>query len=172
MRTLTAALTNAYGAAVQSPAWLVEIGLSSTLRLSSYATVSWDGQTWTAADVDVAALRVGALSITGSLVFGNADDSFAAIALGESFTDRRIRIWGYDGRIASPALSDPVLVCDGVGAGADVAPDRVRVAIRDACEFRIGPRAVVSPAFGFNTFMQSGRTLTINGVSFVIQRGR
>lgn len=173
MRTLSAALNSAHGGVVQKPAWLVEITLSSVTRLSSFGSPSWDGHAWTQADINVASLRVGALEISGTLVLGNADDTFAALALGESFSDKRVRIWGFDATIASPlGADDPVLVCDAVGGAAIVAPDYVRVSLRDACEYRIGPRATVSPAFGFNTLLPAGRTVTINGITFQIQRGR
>lgn len=169
MRTLTTALTTALGAAVQRPAWLVEIGLTSTLRLSSFGTVSWDSQTWTAADVNVASLKVGALKISGSIVFGNADDTYGAIALTEGFTDKRIRIWGYDAGAIS-ATADAVLVADAVGAGAEIGPTSVRVGLRDACEYKVGPRAVITPAYGFNTLLPAGRTITINGTAYTLER--
>ena len=172
MRTLSFALNTAYGNPVQKPAWLVQIDLTSPLYLCSFAAVSWNSLSWSAADVNVSGLRVGALKVTGSLVLGNADDTYGAIALNEGFTDKRIRIWGYDASISSPAVGDPVLVCDAVGAGADVGTDYVRVALRDSCEYRMGPRAVVSPAFGFGRYLPAGRTLTINGVSYVLERGR
>lgn len=170
MRTLSAALQAAHAAAVQRPAWLVELSLASVVRLSSYETVSWNGQTWTAADVNVASLRVGALRISGTLVFGNADDLFGAIALTESFTDKRVRIWGYDA--GATGASDPVLVGDGVGAGADISETVVRVNLRDAAEYRMGPRAIVAPAYGFNTLIPAGRSITINGQTYVLERGR
>lgn len=170
MRTLSAALQAAHAAPVQRPAWLVELSLSAPVRLSSYGTIGWDGQTWTAADVSVSGLRVGALEVTGALVFGNADDTFGAMVLNEGMTDKRVRIWGYDA--AATGAADPVLVCDAVGAGAEISESRVRVGLRDACEYMVAPRAVVSPAYGFNVFIPAGRTLTINGMSYTLERGR
>lgn len=172
MRTLSAALNTAYGTPVQRPAWLVRIDLTSVQYRSTYSTVTWDSHSWTADDINVVGLRVGALKVSGSLVFGNADDYWGGVALTEGFTDKRIRIWGYDASIASPAAGDPVLVCDAVGAGCDVTTQGVRVQLRDACEYRMGPRATISPAFGFARYLPSGRTITINGVSYVLERSR
>lgn len=172
MRTLSATLTTEYGKPVQRPAWLIEITLTSTERRASHTTVTWNSQTWTATDVDVSGLRVGALEVSGSLVFGNADDYWGAVALTEGFTDKRVRIWGYDAGIASPAVGDPVLVCDAVGAECDVSTDRVRLALRDASEYKIAPRAVVTPAFGFARYVPANRVLTINGVSYSIDTRR
>lgn len=172
MRTLSSALNTAYGLPVQKPAWLVEINTTVVQRRSSFSTVTWDSQNWTADDVNVSGLRVGALQVAGSLVLGNADDYWGGVALGEGFTDKRIRIWGYDASIAAPAASDPVLVCDAVGAGCDVSTDYVRVTLRDAAEHRHGPRATISPAFGFARYLPAGRTITINGVSYKLDRSR
>jgi hypothetical protein len=172
MRTLNGALTTAYGAAVQKPAWLVELTLTQTYRYCSHAQVTWNSQTWLQMDVDVSGLQVGAMSVTGSLVFGNADDAFGALALNEGFVDKRIRIWGYDASIASPTVDTPVLLCDAVGGAVDIGADRVRVALRDSTEYLIAPRAIVAPEFGFTKLLQSGSTLTINGITFTIQRGR
>jgi hypothetical protein len=172
MRTLTAALQAAHAAPVQRPAWLAEITLSaSTLRLSSYGTVSWNGQTWNREDMDVSGLRVGALRVTGSLIFGNADDSYGAIALTEGFTDKRVRIWGYDAGALS-VEADAVLLVDAVGGGSKISETRVVLSLRHAAEYRTGPRAIVSPLYGFTTMIPAGRTLTINGISFVLTRGR
>lgn len=174
MKTLNNSLITAYGGPVQKPAWLVEITMSSVYRYCSHSQVTWDSQTWLKMDVDVGNLRVGAMQVSGSLVFGNADDAFGALALGvEGFADKRIRIWGFDAVVASPLPADlPVLVCDAVGGGVEISPDRVRVTLRDATEYLIAPRAIVAPEFGFTQLLPAGRTLTINGISFVIQRGR
>lgn len=173
MRTLHASLTAAYGAAVQRPAWLIEVTMASTYRYCSFRQATWDSQTWLKMDVDVNGLRVGAMQVSGSLIFGNADDSFGALALTEGFADKRVRIWGFDATVADPLPVDlPVPVCDAVGGGVDIGPDKVRVQLRDATEYLIAPRAIVAPEFGFTQLLPAGRTLTINGISFMIQRGR
>lgn len=173
MRTLHATLQAQYAAPVQRPVWLVQIDLSSSIYLSSYDAITWNGQSWSKTDINVESIRVGALTVTGSLIFGNGADEGASLVLNETFTDKRIRIWGYDmGAGATPAATVPFLLCDAVGAGADINPDRVRVGLRDACEYRLGPRAIVTSKYGFNTILPTGRTITINGITFVIQRGR
>lgn len=170
MRTLSAALQSALGGPVQRPAWLVELGMSSTVRLSSYGNVSWNGQSWTAADLDVSGLKVGALQAAGALVFGNADDAFGALFLNEGPTDKTVKIWGYDA--AATAANDPVQLLDAVGAGAQIGTREVRVGLRDAVEYRLGPRAIVAPEYGFHLLLPAGRTLMINGVSITLhQRG-
>jgi len=173
MRSLHALLQAQYNAPVQRPAWLVQIDLSSSVYLSSYDTVTWNGQTWNPVNVNVNSIRVAALVISGNLVLGNADDMGASLVLNETFTDKRIRIWGYDmGVGATPATTVPHFICDAVGAGADIDPGYVSVGLRHACEYRVGPRATVTAKYGFNTILPAGRTISINGTTFVLQRGR
>lgn len=172
MRSLTSALQAAIGGPVQRPAWLVEITMTAvTLRLSSFGTLTWDGFTWTADDVDVSDLKVGALEVSGRLVLGNIDDTYGAVFLNESPSDRPVRIWGYDA--GATATGDPVLlVPDAVGGGAQFGTPEVSIGLRDRTEFLVGPRAIVSRAHGFNTLLPAGRTLVINGVSFKLERSR
>jgi hypothetical protein len=161
MRTLSGALTTALGGPVQRPAWLVQIVMpSSTLRFSSYGTLSWGGFTWTAVDLDISSLRIGALEARGDLVFGNVDDAFGATFLNDSPSDRPVTIYGYDA--GATAAADPVLLAEVVGGGASIGTREVRVSLR----------AIVAPAFGFNTLLPAGRTLVINGISFRLERRR
>lgn len=170
MRALSSALDAAFGYPVQAPAWFIQVDYAAgTERYSSLKTTTWKSQSWTQRDVDVSSIRVGALEISGALVLGNADGVMGAYALASYFGDRRIRIWGYDGSMAAPADTDPLMLCDGVGAGASVAADYVRVGIRDFVEHAIGPRQVVSPTFGFYTYLPAGKTLRINNVDYVIE---
>jgi hypothetical protein len=172
MRSLNATLTSAYGAAVQFPAWMILIDFNTPQRYCTGPTTTWNSQTWTATDVDVTRLKVGALAINGELVFGNADDVMGGIALGEGFADKRIRIWGWDATITSPAVDVPVLVCDGVGGKTLTDLQRVRVEVRHPCEYKIGLRHMVTPEFGFTKLIPAGRTMTINGQSYKLERGR
>lgn len=174
MRTLQSALTTAYGGPVQRPAWFVEITLNgSTEYRSSYSTVTWNSHSWTQTDIDVGQLRVGALEVDGEISFGNADDYFGGLALGEGFTDKRFRIWGFDGSIASPGVSDPVLVCTAVGGGSRFAGmNEVVVSLRHKCAYQVSPIKTVSPQWGFSVMLPEGRTFAINGQTYVIERGR
>jgi hypothetical protein len=172
MRTLSTALNNALGAVVTRPAYLVYIGLTSPLRYSTHSSPTFMGKTWTAYDVAVNGLRVGALAISGSLIFGNADSGFSAIALGsEGLTDKQVKIWGYDAA-ATASDNDIVLLCDGVGGACDIALDRVKLTVRDPSEYKVGPRRLVSPMYGYTTNIPAGRSITINNITFQVMRGR
>ena len=173
MQSLSSALNTAYGYAVQKPAWFIEVVLQgSTQWRSTYATVTWDSKSWTVDDIDLRDIRVGALEVSGSLVFGNGDNYWGGIALGEGFQDKRIRIWGYDGSMTSPAVGDPFLLCDAVGGRGSVSPTggRVTVDLRDACAYKYGPRARINYAYGFRQLIPAGKIFYINGQKYVIER--
>lgn len=172
MRSLSSNLQAAYSAPVQKPAWLIEIGFPTPMYMSSYGDVTWNSHNWLGFDVDVSGIKVGALSLAGSLNIGNADDAIGTVVLLYGVTDRTIRFWGYDAGITSLAAGDPVLVADGVGGGAVISEKSVSISLRDLVEYRLGPRAVVSRENGFTAFLPAGRTLVINGISFVLERRR
>lgn len=168
MRTLSGALSSALGAPVQRPALLVQAQFSTMQRWSSMATITWDGHTWTARDLGVDSLRVGPLSVAGTLVLGNADDVAGTLVLGEGVQDRVIRIWGYDA--AATALGDVVWLADAVGASAEVTATQVRIALRHRCEFVAVPRTLVTEANGFSQALPARTTLTIGGIDYRLER--
>lgn len=174
MFSLHSSLTAAYGAPVQREMWLVQIDLDNgPLRLCSYQNVTWNSYSWARADMGIDSIRVGAIEIHGSVVFGNADDAFGATFLTHNPTDCRIQIWGCDGSIdltANPTA--PKLLADGVCGGASFSEKAVTVPVRDACEYRASLRPIVSPQYGFNTVLPAGRVIVINNKSFVIKRVR
>jgi hypothetical protein len=171
VKSLSTALNTAFSAVVQRPAWFLQVDFGAgTERYCSYATTTWNGNSWTQIDFDVSSIRVAPLRIDGYIDFGNADDYIGGKAIGGLFADKRIQIWGSDGSITSPGASDPILLCDGIGAGCEIALDRCRVNIRDWAQYQTGPRATVSPAFGFYTYLPTGKVIRINGVDYEISR--
>ena len=168
MRSLSSALSTALGAPVQQPAILVEVGFATPRRWSSFADVTWNGLAWTKEDVALSGLQVDALRVRGTLTVGNADDAIAALVLAEDAADKTIKVWGYDA--AATALADVVQLCDAVGAAAAIDEVKVAIALRSPCEFLLAPRTFVGPGAGFNSLLPAGTTLTINGLSFKLER--
>lgn len=168
MRSLSGTLSAALGAPVQRPAVLVEAQLTVTQRWSSMSTFSWNSQTWTGRDLAVENLQVSALRVSGSIVLGNADDVAGTLVLGESIQDKVIRIWGFDA--AATGASDIVWLCDAVGAGATVTPQRVTINLRHKCEYVAVPRTLVLPVNGFNQLLPAGTVLTIAGTHYTLER--
>ena len=168
MRTLTTALNNALAAPVQRPAVLVQIAFASTLRMTSNATLSWNGSTWTSTPVSVDGLVVEALRVSGAIVVDNRDGVIGGLILGEGVQDRPISIWGYDA--AATATADVVWLASCVGASAQVSATEARIALRHPCEFTSGPRTFVNAAAGFTNLLPAGAVLRINGIDMRLER--
>jgi hypothetical protein len=167
MKTLSSALAAALGAPVQRPAVLVEIAFSPVKRWSSYADLTWSGQSWTKEDVSVESLQVGALGLSGVLRLGNGDGAMAALVLGQGVQDRAVRIWGYDA--GATASGDVVWLADGVCAAAQIAPDAVRLSLRHAAEYTQAPRTFVT-ASAFSPLLPAGTVLKVNGQTYTLAR--
>lgn len=168
MRSLSAALSAALGAPVQQPALLVEAAFPEAYRWSSFATIIWNGASWFKEDIALDGLAVDVMRIRGTLTIGNADDVIATLVLAEGVAGRRIRVWGYDA--AATALADVVLLCDAVGAAAQISGSRVAIGLRAPCEFTLAPRTTVGAAAGFTNLMPDGAVVKINGIDLKLER--
>lgn len=167
MRTLSAALSAALGAPVQTPALLVEMAFSPVQRWSTYADLTWNSQAWTAADVSVESLEVGVLSVSGSLVLGNVDGAAAALVIGQGVQDRAVRLWGYDA--AATGTGDVVWLADAVAGSAQIGLDAVRISLAHRCAYTLAPRTFVSEP-DFAPLLPAGTVLKIAGQTFTLAR--
>lgn len=168
MKSLSGALSAALGAPVQQPALLVQIAFATVRRWSSFATVTWNGYSWTREAISLDSLSVEALRVSGSLVVNNGDDVIATLVLGEGIADRAISIWAYDA--AASALGDVVHLCDAVGAGAAVNGRSVTIGLRSPSEFMQSPRTFVGPAAGFNNLLPSGAVIKVGSLGLQLER--
>ena len=168
MRALSSPLNNAIGAAVQRPALLVSIGFATVRRWTSGAALSWSGQSWTEAPLEVEGLEVGALTVAGTLTVGNLDGVIGGLVLSEGIQDKAISLYGYDA--AAIGAADVVWLCDAVGAGAQIDARAVRIALRHRAQFVAAPRTYVNAAAGFTQLLPEGTVLRINGVDLTLSR--
>lgn len=171
MRTLTAATEAAAALTVTTPAYLVELGFATTLRLSSRGDQSWDSQTWTGGRLG----RVSGLGADGSgtqrgtLEIVNTDLAYSALILNEGAADKTCRIWAFYGD--DPAASDPVEVFNGVLDDADIGPDRVRLTLASENSRTLySPRRFVGSGTGFNHLRPAGTRINWGGQVFVLER--
>lgn len=171
MKTLSGALSAALGAPVQKPALLVEAYFSTVQRWSSYSTVTWNGQNWTARDMSLEGLSVQPFFVGGTLRLGNEDDAIGTLVLSQGVADKRIVIYGYDAAALS-AVEDAVWLCDAVGASASIDERGVRIALRDPADFVQSPRTYVTPEAGFNHLLPANTVLRINGIDFRLDRSK
>lgn len=167
MRTLSSALASALGAPVQRPAVLVEIVFSPVKRWSSFADITWSGQTWLKEDVTLEGLEVGALTLSGVLRLGNVDGAAAALVLGQGVQDRVVKLYGYDA--GATGAADVVWLAEAVCTGVQIGPDAVRIELRHRCEFTLAPRTFVNEA-DFAPLLPAGTQLKINGQVLTLDR--
>jgi hypothetical protein len=168
MKTISSALATALGAPVQRPAVLVEMAFSTVQRWSSGPTISWGGNTWTAAYVGLESIRVDAMRLSGTLVIGNVDGVVGAACLSQGVQDRAIRVWAFDA--AATASPDVVWICDAQGSSARVDSREVRISLRHQCELIATPRTRVGATSGFTQRMPAGTVLRINGIDYRMER--
>jgi hypothetical protein len=168
MRSLSSPLSTALAAAVQRPALLVSVGFSSVQRYSSAGTVSWNGNTWTAADIKVEGLEVEALRVSGTLVIGNLDDAIGSLILAQGVQDIAISIYGFDA--AATATADVVWLASAVGASAQLTAREARISLRHKSEFTSSPRTLVGSTAGFTQYLPAGTVLRINGIDMRLER--
>lgn len=167
MRTLSGTLATELGLTVTRPGYLVEIGFSTVLRLSTIGDVSFGGYAWSAADVKISGLsRNEQGGGGGQLSIGNADLDYGALVLNEGTADRSVRIWS----VWAGAPGDALLEFDGIGDDAEIA---ARVTIRllqDARRYAYSPRRFIGPATGFATLLPAGTKIAIGQQTYILER--
>jgi hypothetical protein len=168
MRTLSSSMATAVAAPVTRPGVLVSIAFSTTQRYSSAGTISWNGFTWTTANVKLENLAVDALQLSGTLVIGNHDDAIGALILAQGIQDKAITLYGIDA--TATATADVVWLATAVGASCELNEFEARIGLRHRSEFVASPRTYVNAAAGFNQLLPAGTTLRINGIDMKLER--
>jgi hypothetical protein len=172
MRTLSGAMGTAVTAAVTLPGYLVQIGFSSPLRLSTRGTLTWNSLTWTAGDVRVSGIAVESsrAALNCELTISNADASIgglgstiASLVLAQGIAGLACSVWAFYGE--APALGDPVLVFSGIGDEASIPEDGpVRLSMTQTASTTLYcPRTYLTPADGFSFLPTAGQIVTWNG---------
>jgi len=172
MRTLVGATSSGVAAAVTLPGYLIDIGFSTPLRISTRGTLTWDSKTWTAADASVGGLSAdgAASALNGTIEIGNADtnigglgSTMAGLVLAESVAGKACKIWAFYGDTA-PGASDPVKVFEGVCDIADMDPARVRVTLQQSGGRTLFcPRTFLTADAGFSFLPTPGQIVNFNG---------
>ena len=171
MRTLTDASLSAAAGTVTQPIYLIEIGFTPPLRLSTRGDVTWAGNLWSGGETIV----VGSLDADGSgrqsgaVQIGNLDDYMGALVLSQGVADRPMKVWKADG--AALDAADPVLVFDGVVEGADVDTSRVSLSLAGSgTRSAFAPRRVIGAASGFNFLLPAGTKIKIGATTYTLER--
>lgn len=170
MRTVSTPTSDAASALVTQPGYLVEIGFTTPLRLSSRGTVSVLGNTWTAWDVQVAGVAHDAArpATSGTLTLGDQDLSISALVLG-GVAGRQLRVWRYFAEAADEG--DPVLVFYGVAGGASGGAGRkVQIQlVAPESTVLFAPRRRMTRETGFSALPAAGKVITFNGERYSLQ---
>lgn len=167
-RTLSALLTTETATTVTAPAYLIEIGWTPTLRLSTRGELYYEGNAYTAGSANVErleTLRGGALAATISL--GNTDDVAGAIILGSDLTaiDVTISLLYGDGPFSA---GDALQVFAGVIDSADITPLRITLdCVSEGRAKMTGPRLYCQPPT-FNHMPPPGTKLLWGGETYVL----
>lgn len=158
MKTTSTAADTALAARVTRPLSLIEIGWSTTARLSTngdqaYAGVSWSG----ARPVSLSGLTEKG----GTLAIGNVDLVYGAQCLTEGVAGVPVSIW--QGDAAALAAGDMVLVFSGIADGCEVADEEVRISLTsENLNTLTCPRVRINAAGGF-TVINASRRITVGG---------
>jgi hypothetical protein len=169
MRTLTSTQLTATSARITTPAYLVELGFGTVLRLSTRNDQTWGGYTWVGGRLGkVSGLQWdGQGAQRGNLEIINTDLAFSALILNEGAADRSCRIWAFYGD--NPADAQPVF--DGVMDEADISPDRVRLSlVGENTRTLYSPRRFIGAGTGFNRLRPAGTKITWGGQTYILER--
>lgn len=168
-RTITPALAAELGLTITRPGYLVEIEFASPLRLSTIGDVSFGGNSYASADVQVRDIKAdGSLNHGGALVFANTWQDMSAMILNEGIADRVVRVLAVYAGATDEAIEVFAGVCD------DATWDtkgRITIRLADAVLNKaFWPRQRINATAGFNTLMPAGTRVTVGGVPYIWER--
>ena len=113
MRSLSSPTLTATVQTITEPRWFLELGFSTTIRLSANGAMTWNALSWADGAFTVSGLTWGnSIDQSVSINFDDADNVIAAFVLNEEIADRTCKLWIFDAK--ATATGDPVLVFDGV----------------------------------------------------------
>ena len=171
MRQITETLSTSSSSLVTQPLYLIEIGFTPALRLSTRGDVTWSALAWSGGEtIVVSSLDAdGSGRQSGTIQVGNLDDYVGTLVLSQGVADRPVKIWKTDGMALDAA--DPVLVFDGVVEGADVDTTRVSLSLAGAgTRSAFAPRRVIGAASGFNFLLPAGTKIKIGATTYTLER--
>lgn len=168
---LSAGFIAAQAQVFTAPGLLIEIDFSTILRLCNRQTVTWNGFTWTIADIDLVNLAYDAQGeATAQLILGNADYAFSPTLFAEGIANKKIKVWQFYGDL-SPATADVAVVFDGYGDEPVIDEAQIRIGLTSkAADQEYYPFEFLSPATGFNWLPQDGEVVQWDGDNYTMRR--
>ena len=170
MRTLSAAMIAEYGLDVIRPGYFIEIMFSTPVRWSTFEDVDWNGVDWLARDIKVSELSQDMNGVDNcTLDIGNGDGAAGALALGEKFSGKAIRVWAvYAGATDDDDAAEVYRgECDGAKTGARVIVETTRGQRTRCC-----PRKFINRGIGLSCIQPVGHRIPWGSAVFVLARPR
>lgn len=151
---------------VTVPVYLIYLGFSTPLSISSGPAIDWNGTAYSPMAVQVSEI---ASEVTGSqninLQFSNENRQLGAIVLNEAARDKPVKIWLTYYRDGTK--TEPILMAEGVMDGAEI-KERVTISvISKSLWYGSSPRLVCRPPV-YNNLPVSGSVLTWGNVTYKI----
>lgn len=159
-RPISSALATELAKTITSVGYLVELGLTTPMRMSNIGAVTWNSLSWADQDFAVEGLVFDAdVPLTGQLSIQNLDGAIAStlLAPAEKMYDTTVTIYQF-ARGALAAGDVPKVAVMAI-ASLEVALERVTLALVEAkSATAFSPRRRVTAAFGFNFATAPGTT--------------
>jgi len=172
MRTLTASLQDRVEDPVTRPGLLVEISFDDPLKLSSRATLDWNGSTWIGWHIDARGIQVDARNggFSGGLTLGNTDLTVSTLIMGEGVADRPISMWVFYGD--APSVDEGLVMYSGVCGSSrlDFSSAMVQLSIEvGGGRTTYSPREYMTKYRGFSLLPADGTLITWDGEVFELR---
>ncbi|MCU7917064.1 MAG: hypothetical protein KZQ95_01745 [Candidatus Thiodiazotropha sp. (ex Epidulcina cf. delphinae)] len=124
-RTVTAKVATAISQDTTTPIYLVYLGYTPAIRLSTLGDVTWNGRLWSESGVQVTSLKKSqGGGMSASLRLPNHDNSYGALVLGHGVRDIPVDIYKIYGDAPYDA-ADAVHIFSGVAVSAPSIDDYV-----------------------------------------------
>lgn len=171
-RIVSAAVATAIAQPVTGPGYLVEIGFSTWVRLSSRGSLDVLGNHWSAWGLGITGIGVDATSAiqSGTLNIANTDLTMSTLILTEGISDKAINIYKFYGE--HPADADVTMLFSGVGGEATIDTNSGMVSLklrqaRDSVQF--APAKYITVDQGFSMLPPAGTVIEFGGQTYVLR---
>lgn len=151
-RPISGALATELAKTITSVGYLVELGLTTPMRISNIGQVTWNSLTWADQDFSVQGLVFDAdQPLVGQLAIQNVDGAIASTLLAPTEKMYETSVTIYQFARGALGLSDVPKIAVMAIASLEVTLERVSLALVESKSATASsPRRRVSPDFGFN----------------------
>lgn len=159
-------------AAVTAPGYLLRIDWSSPQGYCTRTSLTYAGMSFNERGFTVRGVLPSvdsSESANGTVSIHDPDSSVEQFVLNEGIEEKRIRLWAFSGDVGANSaidLTNPVLLFDGYGAGAQVNPaaGSVQIQLQSAANrMSVAPRVRITKELGFLHLPVNGQEYEFGG---------